>query len=132
MLIIDDKINNRKSLTSLNNKNFWFIFTYNMCYPSWNLIYRVWNSIIYSNLLIASLLKIIKQHVCFCTCESLGTFGSWDGNIKNNCKLSEVFHIFHRFTLRFSEREVKAPCFTQCCFSSTVYLNPKFWIENKH
>ena len=71
-------------------------------------------------MLIASLLKIIKQHVYFCTCESSGTFGSWEGNIKNNCKLSEVFHIFPRFTLRFSEREVKAPCFTQCCFSSSL------------
>ena len=55
MLIINDKIYNRKWLTSLNTNKFRFTSIYSICFPSWNLIYGVWYSIIYSNLLIASL-----------------------------------------------------------------------------
>ena len=65
MLIINDKIYNRKWLTSLNTNKFRFTSIYSICFPSWNLIYGVWYSIIYSNLLIASLLMISMQHFYF-------------------------------------------------------------------
>ena len=65
ILIIDYKIYNRKSSTSLNTNKFQFTCIYNMCFPSWNLIYTDWYSIIYSNLLSGSLLKIVKQHIYF-------------------------------------------------------------------
>jgi hypothetical protein len=67
--VLVNKTNNQISyiMAVLNNKEFWFIYTYITWFnPSWNLIYRFWYSIFYSNLWIASLLKIIdltEQHI---------------------------------------------------------------------
>jgi hypothetical protein len=62
-------------------------------------------------------------------CESYGTSGSREGNIKKiTASFRKSSHIFPHFALKTSEREVKSP---SVVFLSTYILNTKFWINNK-
>ena len=110
-------------------------------------IYRVWYSIFYSNMLIVSISKIVKRHVCLVKTRGQPVAGK--ETLKKNSKLSEVFDIFHYLALKDSSevfqiflslspwviwKRSKITLFLPSVgfFLSTDILNPKFWINKKH